>query len=87
MAAGMTQAVSSICLKQALVSGDDADTDIAVTGLGANDTLVAVMEFAATTAIPTSRLATTSITEAGVIQCTASTAGDLLWVWWHDADA
>lgn len=83
----MTKAVDAICLKFELVDGAATSTNIAVSGITTSDTLVMVLEQADSTALPTDRTATTSITSAGNIQCTATTENDKLLVLWHDASA
>jgi len=85
--AGMTKAISAPCIKSATVAGANASTNIAVTGITTDDTLVMVMEIATSTVIPTDRTSTTSITSNGYIQCTDATTGDVLIVLWHDASA
>jgi len=66
----------------ATVAGAGADTNIAVSGITVNDKLLAVIEIATSTGIPTDRTGTTSITSAGNIQCTVSTSSDKLIVLW-----
>lgn len=80
-------------LKFTVVAGAGANTDIAVAGLGADDTLKAVIEVvdpgsAATTPVLVDRTSTTVIQSAGNIRSTAATnstgAGARLLVVWHD---
>jgi hypothetical protein len=66
-------------LKQALVAGAAANTNIAVSGIQTRDQLVGVFEIPASAAA-TDRTAATSVTSAGNIQVTASTAGNQLLV-------
>lgn len=82
MADGMKRSVDRICIKEAVVAGAAADTNIAITGIKTTDQLISVVEFAS--GVPTSRLATTEITSAGNIQCSVATTGDVLVVLWHD---
>lgn len=71
-------------LKQVIVAGAAADTNIAITGIKKNeDQLVSVIEVPASAAL-VDRTATTSITSDGNIQCTASTAGNQLIVTYYD---
>jgi hypothetical protein len=76
-------------LKVAVVTGTTADTNIAISGIATEDTLLAVLgingtgeEVLADTLVDLS--ATTSITSAGNIQCTDSTASWRLLVFWYD---
>lgn len=85
--AGMTKAVDAACIKEAIVSGAGADTNIAVTGIATEDQLIAVWEKDGSTHALTSRTSTTSITSAGNIQCTVATTGDTLMVLWLDRSA
>lgn len=66
-----------------LVAGAAADTDIAIAALAAGDDIICAVEIAVTTGAWTDRTDTTSITEAGVIQCTAATDGDMVLVMYH----
>ena len=68
-------------LKKTLVTGAAADTNIAIAGIRRRDMLLSVIEHPASAAL-VDRTATTSITSDGNIQCTASTAGNQLVVWW-----
>ena len=89
MADGMTRAVDSICIKTAMVAGAAADTNMAIAGIAVEDTLISVLHISTTASVATivDALATTSITSAGNIQNTGTTASDSLWVQWHDASA
>jgi hypothetical protein len=71
-------------LKLALVAGAGANTNIAIAGIKSADQLVAVIEVPASAAL-TDRTATTSVTSAGNIQCTASTTGNQLLVFYWSA--
>lgn len=71
-------------LSFAVGTGAGADTNIAVTGITTSDTLAFVLEVTADTAALTDRTATSSITSAGNIQCTASTAGNQLIIVWYN---
>lgn len=83
----MFKSVSALSLQCAVVSGANASTNIAVTGITTSDTLIQVLEFSATHYLPNDRTKQCSITSAGYIQCTLTTASDVLWVLWHDASA
>lgn len=65
-------------LKQTVVAGAAADTDIAIAGIKVTDTILSVIEFAA--GVPTDRTSVASITSAGNIQLTVDTTGDSLLV-------
>lgn len=80
----MDNALNRFNLKMEIVTGANANTNIAVAGITTEDQLVAVIEHDATSALPTDRTSTTSITSNGNIQCTVSTATDKLVVWWID---
>lgn len=75
-------------LKFAVVTGANANTDITVTGIATEDTLVAVVgidgDNATLASTVVDRKAATSITAANTIQCTASTAAERLLVVWYD---
>lgn len=67
----------------AVVTGAAADTNIAIAGIKMTDELLSVIEHDATSALPTDRLSTTTITSDGNIQCTVDTATDTLVVQWE----
>lgn len=70
--------------KTTLVTGANANTNIAVAGIKkGQDALVSVIEVPASAAL-VDRTAACSITSDGNIQCTASTAGNQLIVFWTD---
>jgi len=83
----MSKAVSVLDLNFAVVAGALASTNIAVTGITTDDTIIACQESAQTSSAPTNRTSTTSITSNGYIQCTDATDNDKLLVLWHDASA
>lgn len=70
-------------LKQAVGAGAGANTNIAVAGIALVDKLVGVIEVPANGAL-VDRTAASSITSAGNIQCTASTAGNQVIVTYVD---
>lgn len=75
-------------IKQAVVAGANANTNITVTGIKLGDTIVSVFEFQPPTAgsgntIAADRTSTTSITAANTIQCTQSTASNQLQITWE----
>lgn len=71
----------------ALVSGANADTNIAIAGIKTTDQLVAVWESATSTALLTDQTAASSITSDGNIQCTNATDSDLLMVLWMSQES
>jgi hypothetical protein len=85
----MTKAVDAACIKVNVLAGTTASTNIAVTGISTEDTIIACLEFATAAAIATltDRTSTTSITSAGNIQCTVDTTSDALLLIWLDASA
>lgn len=70
-------------LKLSIGAGAGANTNIAIAGIALVDTLVAVIEVPANAAL-VDRTATTTITSAGNIQCSATTAGNQVLVLWRD---
>ena len=68
--------VSSPFVASEVGAGALANTDIAIAGIAIADILVAVVEINATTGAWANRTGNSSITEAGVIQCTDSTDGN-----------
>jgi len=80
----MTKAKSHIGLQFSLVNGAGASTNIAITNIATEDTLLLVLEFAQTSNDPTDRTSASSITSAGNIQCTTATDNDKLLVVWND---
>jgi hypothetical protein len=71
-------------LKQAVVSGAAANTNIAITGISTADKLVGVIEVPAATTTLVDRTSVASITSAGNIQLTQSTSGNQLLVTYFD---
>lgn len=70
-------------LTRTLVDGAAADTNIPITGIAAEDTLVSVIEWNA--GVPTDRTADASITSAGNIQLsTTNSTGNKLDVLWFN---
>lgn len=62
--------------KIAIVTGVAANTNMAISGITTADTIISAIQYAGTVAAaPVDRTATTSITSAGNIQCTAATNG------------
>ena len=74
-------------VKQALVDGKLADTNIPVDTILTTDQLVGVIEFQTSSNDPTDRTSECSITSDGNIQCTAATNGDKLLVTWQKSKA
>jgi len=83
----MTKAVSSICIKFALVTGAAEDTNMAVAGIKTTDEIIACIESATSTSALTDRTATTSITSDGNVQCSTATTNDRLMLFWLDRTA
>jgi len=84
----MYKAVDALKLTFTLTDGAADATDIDVSGIATEDTLIGVQEFEAEAGsyAPTDRTSEASITSAGHIQLsTTSTADDKLLVIWHDA--
>lgn len=71
-------------LKQVVVAGAGANTNIAIAGIALADVLVGVVELVPATPALVSRTATTTITSAGNIQCSVSTVGSQLIVTYFD---
>lgn len=74
-------------IKQALVDGKLADTNIPVATIRKTDQLIGVIEFQTSTNNPTDQTSACSITSDGNIQCTAPTNGDKLLVTWQKSKA
>lgn len=83
----MTKSVRGFCPKFAIVNGAGAATNIAVSGIATEDTLIFVHECAASSGAPTDRTAQCTITSAGNIQCSQATTSDKLAILYHDASA
>lgn len=82
----MTRAVSSPQLEQSgVVNGAAASTDMTVTGIETEDTIIFAQGFADTTAAPTDRTSTITITDSNDIQSSANLSAESLLVLWHDA--
>lgn len=64
--------------------GTLADTDITIAGIETSDVLICAIEINASTGAWTDRTDTTSVTENDVVQCTASTNGNSLFVMYMD---
>ena len=76
-------------LKINVVAGAEVNTNIAIAGIGTEDTLVSVLEIQPPTAssgntVASDRTAVTAITSAGNIQCTEITTGNQLLVIWYN---
>lgn len=83
----MFKQVDDLALKSMYATGAAANTNIAVTGITTDDTIICALELSATHYLPTDQTRRCSITSAGYIQCTKTTATDTLWVLWHDASS
>lgn len=71
-------------LTVSLGTGAGANTNIAITNIATTDTLLGVFEIPAATTTLVDRTATSSITSAGNIQCTQSTSGNQVMVFWYN---
>lgn len=79
---GATAAGKPSRLKQTLVDGAAADTNIAVSGIAVRGEIVSVIEF--DTGVPFDRTAEATVTSAGNIQLgTTDTTGSKLLVTWY----
>jgi len=85
--AGMTKAKDAMCIKCLTLAGTTASGTITATGIATEDTLIAVIEIATSTGIPTDRTSTTSITAANQITCSVNTTADKLIVLYNDNSA
>lgn len=65
-------------------AGAGKTADIDATGISETDDIIAAIEINTTTGAWTDRTSATSITEDDVVQCTASTVGNMLFVMWMD---
>jgi hypothetical protein len=82
MGVKITKAYKNCRIGSAIVAGAAANTNIAIAGIKTTDELFMVLELATSTALPTDRLATSSITSDGNIQSTDATDSDVLIVQW-----
>ena len=86
--AAMTKSKDALCLKRALIEGTDSATDVAVTGMAAEDTLVFAILFDSTSGVPTTDLTSLATLGAGVIQFDAAGMnGDTILLLWTDNSA
>jgi hypothetical protein len=76
--------VSSPFVRAEVGAGALADTDITISGIATTDNIICAVEINATSGAWTDRTATTSITAADTVQCTASTNGNSLFVMYMD---
>jgi len=84
---GMSQAKSAIGLQFSLLDGTTAVTNIAVTGIATDDTLIACLHISTAASIATMAdiLSEVEITSAGNIQlATTNTTSDQLLLIWND---
>jgi len=80
------QGIASPCLKWAQTDGKAASTNMAISGIATDDTLLMVMALTDTTAAWADDLAQCSITSSGNIQSTTDNSSKTLLVLYHDAD-
>lgn len=76
--------VSSPFVKAEVGAGALANTDITISGISTTDVIICAVEINATSGAWTDRTATTSVTAANTVQCTASTSGNSVFVMWMD---
>lgn len=76
--------VASPFIAAGVGAGALANTDITITGIETTDTIICAVEIDATSGAWTDRTAATSITATNTVQCTASTAGNSLFVMYMD---
>jgi len=83
---GMSKAKSSIALQITLATGTTVSSDITVSGIETEDTLIFVGHITTAAAIATlaDDTANCSITASGVIQSTTNTTTDQMMVFWLD---
>lgn len=82
MGVKLTNATTNCRIGSALVTGANADTNIAIAGIKTTDQLICVWESATSTALFTDQTAASAILTDGNIQCTNATNSDLLLVLW-----
>lgn len=82
----MTVSKDALCLKFALVAGKTAATNIAVTGITTDDTIIFAIEHGATAGM-TDQTANMSISADGYVQCSTGTSGYYIAILWQDNDA
>ncbi|GAG28487.1 unnamed protein product, partial [marine sediment metagenome] len=68
--------VDQLALVSVYTAGAGAASNIAVTGIETEDTLIAVLELNATHYLPTDQTRRCTITSDGYIQCSKATTGD-----------
>ena len=75
-------------MKCAVVAGAAANTNIAVTGIAMDDTILGCLHASVTGTIATvdDIAHQISITSAGNVQTTIDTSSDTLWIFYHDSD-
>lgn len=86
LSGGVGKSVDATALKITLAAGAGANTNIAISGIATEDTLLSVMELTAAAAIESCADVTSiaSITSAGNIQLTSSSSSNQLIVIWLD---
>lgn len=82
MGVRLTKAVAHCHLGAALLTGANADTNIAVAGIKMTDEILLCWETATSTALFTEQTADTTITSDGNIQCGNATNNDILLLVW-----
>lgn len=85
----MTVSKDALCQKFAIVTGSTVDTDLTLTGIATEDTIVSCVSFAVpgTTAPPIDRTTTMTISGANAVQSSTATASMELHVHWLDNSA
>lgn len=90
LAQGMTKAVGSPCIKVAVGAGAAASTDLVVTGITTDDTILALIQITQTTGAPIDLTQYASIEDDDDVQSTqafTNTTADFFLCLWHDASA
>ena len=83
----MFKSFDALGLKSSIQAGAAANTDITVTGISTDDTIIAALELNATHYLPTDQTRRCTITDTNDVQCSKTTASDVVWILYHDASA
>ena len=90
LAQGMQKAVSSPCIKVAVGAGAAANTDLVVTGITTDDTIIALIQITQTTGVPVDLTQYASINDDDDVRSTTAftnTTSDFFLCVWHDTSA
>lgn len=84
----MTRSKDALCLKFALIEGTDSATNVTVTGIKAEDTLIYALLHDSTSGIPTTDLTSVATLGTDTIQFDAAGMnGDSITLLWTDNSA